>query len=97
MSFIPGYIELHKTGELKKRINALNEILKECKLCPRECGVNRLEGEIGVCKGGAGLMVSSVSPHFGEEPPLVGFHGAGTIFLTHCNLRCLFCQKGRTA
>ena len=91
--YLPGYIELYKTGELKIRIESLNDILKECKLCPRECGVNRIEGEIGVCKGGADLMVSSVSPHFGEEPPLVGFHGSGTIFLTHCNLRCVFCQN----
>jgi len=93
MSYIPGYIELCKTGDLKRRIEALNDILKECKLCPRECGVNRIEGEIGVCKSGADLMVSSVAPHFGEEPPLVGFHGSGTIFLTHCNLRCVFCQN----
>ncbi|MEW6614267.1 MAG: radical SAM protein [Thermodesulfobacteriota bacterium] len=93
MSYIPGYIELYKSGELKRRIKVLNDILKECKLCPRECGVNRLEGEAGVCKGVAELMVSSVSPHFGEEPPLVGFHGSGTIFLTHCNLRCVFCQN----
>jgi len=93
MPYIPGYIELHKTGELKRRIKALNEILKECKLCPRECGVNRLEGETGICKGLAELMVSSVSPHFGEELPLVGFNGSGTIFLTHCNLRCVFCQN----
>ena len=93
MQYIPGYIELYKTGELERRIKTLNDILKECKLCPRECGVNRLEGEIGVCKGRADLMVSSVSPHFGEEPPLVGFHGSGTIFLTHCNLRCVFCQN----
>ena len=91
--YLPGYIELYKTGELKIRIESLNDILKECKLCPRECGVNRLDGEIGVCKGVAELMVSSVSPHFGEEPPLVGFHGSGTIFLTHCNLRCVFCQN----
>lgn len=93
MPYIPGYIELYRTGELKKRIKALNEILKGCKLCPRECGTNRLEEEVGVCKGGADLMVSSVSPHFGEEPPLVGFHGSGTVFLTHCNLRCIFCQN----
>ena len=58
--YLPGYIELYKTGELKIRIESLNDILKECKLCPRECGVNRIEGEIGVCKGGVELMVSSV-------------------------------------
>lgn len=93
MPFTPSYIKLHQTGELLKRINALHEILEECRLCPRSCGVNRLKGELGICEGGAELMVSSASPHFGEEPPLVGFHGSGTIFLTHCNLRCVFCQN----
>jgi len=93
MSYIPMYIESHRSGELEKRIDALHEILTECRLCPRECNVNRLSGEVGVCRGGAELMVSSASPHFGEEPPLVGFHGSGTIFLTHCNLRCVFCQN----
>ena len=68
-------------------------MLKECRLCPRECRVNRLDGEVGYCKARAESMVSSVFPHFGEEAPLVGKHGSGTIFLTHCNLRCIFCQN----
>jgi len=68
-------------------------MLEKCHLCPRNCGVNRLEGERGVCKAGYLPEVSSYSPHFGEERPLVGFHGSGTIFMTHCNLRCLFCQN----
>ncbi len=93
MPYVPGYVELHRSGELQKRIDTLREILKECELCPRKCGVNRLEGEVGFCGAGAELVVSSVSPHFGEEPPLVGFRGSGTIFLTHCNLRCVFCQN----
>ncbi len=71
----------------------LGIFLKECCLCPRRCGINRLEGELGYCKAGSELMVSSAFPHFGEEPPLVGYHGSGTIFLTHCNLRCIFCQN----
>ena len=93
MAFIPSYISLHEKGELARRIQLLKELLKECRLCPRECRVNRLDGEIGVCQAGSELMVSSAFPHFGEEPPLVGHHGSGTIFLTHCNLRCIFCQN----
>jgi putative pyruvate formate lyase activating enzyme len=93
MTTLPSYIGLHENGELAKRIRTLHEILRECRLCPRECRVNRLEAEMGYCKAGAELMVSSVFPHFGEEPPLVGNHGSGTIFLTHCNLRCIFCQN----
>jgi len=67
--------------------------LKECRLCPRYCGVNRLAGEIGKCRTTSQAMVSSYGPHFGEEAPLVGSHGSGTIFFTYCNLRCVFCQN----
>jgi putative pyruvate formate lyase activating enzyme len=91
--FTPSYIRLFEKGELQQRIRVLKESLKECRLCPRECGVNRLNGEVGVCRAGLEPMVSSAFPHFGEEPPLVGYHGSGTIFLTHCNLRCIFCQN----
>lgn len=93
MAFIPSYIDLFEKGELQKRIQPLMEILKECRLCPRECRVNRLNGEVGYCGAGSELMISSAFPHFGEESPLVGSHGSGTIFLTHCNLRCIFCQN----
>ena len=93
MSIIPSYIKLYNSGELQERIKILNAILEDCRLCPRDCRKNRLKGEIGICKAGAELMVSSVFPHFGEEPPLVGYYGSGTIFLTHCNLRCIFCQN----
>lgn len=93
MTFVPSYLALHESGELKTRIEALRSILKSCALCPRECRVNRLEGALGVCGAGSTLVVSSVFPHFGEEPPLVGENGSGTIFLTHCNLRCAFCQN----
>jgi len=93
MAFIPSYVKLLEKGELSQRIELLSQFLKECKLCPRECRVNRLDGEIGYCGAGSELMISSAFPHFGEEPPLVGFHGSGTIFLTHCNLRCIFCQN----
>lgn len=93
MAFVPSYIALTQQGILKKRVLALEDILKDCRLCPRECRANRLEGEVGYCKADSGLVVSSAFPHFGEESPLVGFHGSGTIFLTHCNLRCIFCQN----
>jgi putative pyruvate formate lyase activating enzyme len=93
MTYIPRYIELDEKGDLTKKIRSLNEILSECSLCPRRCGVNRIQGELGYCGAGSELTVSSVFPHFGEEAPLVGYRGSGTIFLTHCNLRCVFCQN----
>jgi putative pyruvate formate lyase activating enzyme len=93
MTFIPSYISLFDKGELSHKVQHLREFLKECRLCPRECRVNRLDGKVGVCQAGSELMISSVFPHFGEESPLVGNHGSGTIFLTHCNLRCVFCQN----
>jgi putative pyruvate formate lyase activating enzyme len=93
MAFVPSYMALFEKGDLQQRIRVLKELLKECRLCPRECRVNRLNGDVGYCKAPSKLMVSSAFPHFGEEPPLVGYHGSGTIFLTHCNLRCVFCQN----
>jgi putative pyruvate formate lyase activating enzyme len=92
-SFRASYIRLYETGELAKRIDALNRILDDCTLCPRNCHVDRFKGEQGVCRVGGLPMVSSFHPHFGEEPPLVGRYGSGTIFLTYCNLRCIFCQN----
>ena len=93
MSFTPSYISLFEKGQLDQRVQLLQEFLRECHLCPRECRIDRLNGEIGYCGAGSELMISSAFPHFGEEPPLVGHHGSGTIFLTHCNLRCIFCQN----
>jgi putative pyruvate formate lyase activating enzyme len=92
--FEPAYLKLHRTGELKERGEMLWKIMESCQLCPRRCRVNRLKGERGFCRApGAQLVVSSFHPHFGEERPLVGRGGSGTIFLTHCNLRCVFCQN----
>jgi putative pyruvate formate lyase activating enzyme len=92
--FEPAYLRLHRTGELKTRGETLWAIMESCQLCPRRCGVNRLDGERGFCHApGATLVVSSSHPHFGEERPLVGSGGSGTIFITHCNLRCVFCQN----
>ncbi|MDW8056594.1 MAG: radical SAM protein [Elusimicrobiota bacterium] len=93
-SFEPGYLKLYRTGELKKRAEKLWSMMQKCELCSRMCGVNRLKGEVGICRApGVRLIVSSYHPHFGEERPLVGTGGSGTIFFAHCNLRCIFCQN----
>jgi putative pyruvate formate lyase activating enzyme len=89
--FEPPYLKLHRSGELKRRGEELWNIMKSCKLCPRECGVNRLDGQTGFCQASSQLEISSYHPHFGEERPLVGKGGSGTIFLTNCSLRCVFC------
>jgi putative pyruvate formate lyase activating enzyme len=87
----PSYLALHRSGELKERGEALWKRMSPCKLCPRTCGVDRLAGEKGFCQAGADLVISSHHPHFGEEPPLVGRNGSGTVFFSHCGLRCVFC------
>jgi putative pyruvate formate lyase activating enzyme len=89
----PGYLQLHATGELEERVGRAYDLLPSCTVCPRRCGVNRLEDERGFCRTGLLPVVASYGPHFGEEPPLVGRRGSGTIFVTHCNLACGFCQN----
>lgn len=79
--------------ELEKRAEIAYSLLADCTVCAQDCHVNRLEGELGVCRGGRYVAVSSYGPHFGEEPPLVGSKGSGTIFFTFCNLKCKFCQN----
>jgi putative pyruvate formate lyase activating enzyme len=91
--FTPSYIEAHRTGRLAESIRQSHKMLEYCRLCPRECAVDRLRDEKGVCRTGRLAMVSSFSPHFGEEDPLVGSNGSGTIFITNCNLLCVFCQN----
>lgn len=91
--FKPAYLTLYHSGELERRIEQLTDLLTRCTLCPRQCQVNRLQGELGICRAGRNLTVASYFPHFGEEAPLVGRQGSGTIFMTHCNLRCSFCQN----
>ena len=90
--FIPAYLKL-PVEEIDKRIARADNILTSCRLCPRSCGINRKEGEYGFCRTGDKPVVSSWGPHFGEERPLVGRGGSGTIFFTNCNLGCLFCQN----
>jgi putative pyruvate formate lyase activating enzyme len=89
--FEPSYVRLQARGDLRVRGQQLWERMRECRLCPRECGARRLEGQTGFCGAGSVLLVASHHPHFGEERALVGHGGSGTIFFTHCNLRCVFC------
>jgi putative pyruvate formate lyase activating enzyme len=89
----PGYLHLLRTGELDERAERAHEMLRDCVVCPQECHVNRIEGEEGFCRTGLLPRVSSYSPHFGEEAPLVGRYGSGTIFFAGCNMRCEFCQN----
>ncbi len=89
----PVYLNTYHNGILKERLSILRDRLKCCTLCPRKCKADRLSGETGICKTGEYAFVSSYMPHFGEEAPLVGRHGSGTIFFTHCNLLCFFCQN----
>lgn len=91
--FEPAYIETYSQGLFPEKIEKAFCLMEKCTICPRKCRVNRIKGEKGFCEGGYLPKVSSYSPHFGEEQPLVGFHGSGTIFLTHCNLGCIFCQN----
>ena len=80
-------------SEFTAKIKALDEILQSCTLCPRKCRIDRRSGERGYCNTGETPFVSSWNPHFGEERPLVGSHGSGTIFFGNCNLGCIFCQN----
>jgi putative pyruvate formate lyase activating enzyme len=89
----PAYEKLEEKGLLAQRIEQAYSIFESCKLCPRECGVNRIKGEEGFCTAPAQPVVYSAHPHFGEEISLVGSGGSGTIFLSNCNLRCIFCQN----
>ena len=88
----PSYLKLSKK-ELDSRINNLFKILENCEICPRKCNVNRIKEEKGFCQLGYLLKISDFFPHFGEEKPLVGQRGSGTIFLTSCNLACVYCQN----
>ena len=89
----PNYLALYKSGELEERVQALERMLLSCNVCPLDCGNNRLEGELARCYSGRLPVVSSYTPHFGEEPALTGTKGAGNIFFGNCNLRCVYCQN----
>ena len=89
----PGYLALYRSGELERRAEALEARLSACDICPRECGVNRREGERGFCHSARLPIVVSVCAHHGEEPVLSGRRGSGTVFLGNCNMRCVYCQN----
>lgn len=91
-SFRPAYRRLTQ-GELRERVLRGLEALRDCRLCPRDCGVDRVSGLWAACKTGRHAVVSSAFPHHGEEDCLRGENGSGTIFFAHCNLRCVFCQN----
>jgi len=90
---MPGYQRLYERGILKERENTLNDIMRDCTLCPRKCHVDRLSEEQGFCGLGSAAVLNSGLPHYGEEPPISGRYGAGTIFFSSCNLRCIYCQN----
>jgi putative pyruvate formate lyase activating enzyme len=91
--FIPSYIRLYEEGTLKERVEKLKELLRECKVCPHHCGVNRLENQKGFCKTSYPVRVASAFLHRGEEKPIRGYRGSGTIFFSYCNMRCVYCQN----
>jgi len=89
----PPYIELHRSGELEKRARGLESRLASCDICPRECGVNRLEEARGFCRSGRLPLLASACAHHGEEPAVSGLRGSGTVFFGNCNMRCVYCQN----
>lgn len=91
-SFTPAYLQL-PPNVLSDKVREAEDILKECTLCPRQCRVDRTANQKGFCRTGDKPFISSYGPHFGEEKPLVGRFGSGTIFMGNCNLGCLFCQN----
>src|SRR5437588_3839427 len=89
----PSYLRLFRSGELESRVERLMEMLTRCRICPRDCDVNRLKNDVAACYSGLLPIVSTYTAHFGEEPALAGNHGAGNVFLGLCNLRCVYCQN----
>ena len=92
-NYEPVYLETWRRGLLEAKVECALEELKECRICPRNCGVDRIADEQRVCRTGRHAIVSSAFPHFGEEDCLRGSNGSGTIFFGLCNLRCVFCQN----
>ena len=89
----PSYLESYQNGNLDKIIKEAFNMLKSCCICPRRCNVNRLKNEKGFCKTGLKPKVCSFMPHHGEEPPISGSSGSGTIFFSCCNMGCVYCQN----
>jgi len=93
MRYQPSYIQTHSRGLLKEKICKAYELLRNCTICPRRCNVDRTSGERGLCRTGSDAVIYSFDAHFGEEAPLVGKNGSGTIFFSFCNMLCSFCQN----
>lgn len=91
--FRAAYLRTHAEGRLRTKVEAAREMLRRCRVCPRDCDVNRLQNEVGFCRSGRWPRVASAFPHKGEEDCLRGWNGSGTIFFSWCNLRCCFCQN----
>src|SRR5256712_6205477 len=95
--FVPAYVKAFEEGILHERAQQAIEALRSCRVCPRDCKIDRFNNKIGVCKSGRLARVTSAFPHFGEEDCLRGWNGSGTIFFGWCNLRCVFCQNFETS
>ena len=93
LQFRPSYLKSYNEGSLRNKLLKINELNTSCCLCPHRCGTDRTQSNTGKCKSGSLPVISSYSPHFGEEPPLSGIRGSGTIFFGNCNLSCIFCQN----
>ncbi len=93
LSLEPAYLKTQRAGLLQPKIEVAYDIMLSCEICPHQCRVDRRHGELGLCRLGDKPIVASYGPHFGEENPLVGQHGSGTIFFSRCNLFCIFCQN----
>ncbi len=89
----PSYLKLYDTGELKERVEKALSMLENCNVCPNDCKINRLEDKRAYCKTGRYARVASYFPHRGEEFPIRGYNGSGTIFFSYCNMRCVYCQN----
>lgn len=96
MSKFPNYLG-YRQEELQNRVEELMPLLEDCTVCPHHCHVNRHKGELGYCHGGWHAEISGYGPHMGEEPPLSGRRGSGTIFFSHCNMGCVYCQNWDTS
>lgn len=92
-AFEPAYLALLRSGELRARVEQAYERLSHCDFCGWECKVDRRAGALGVCRTGERARLASYGPHLGEEDPLRGWRGSGTIFFAGCNLRCQYCQN----
>ncbi len=89
----PSYLELLATGEFTRRVKSAQSMLSPCRCCARQCKIDRLNGKLGICQIGASAIVHSYGAHSGEEDPIRGWAGSGTIFFSGCNLQCVFCQN----